>query len=180
MVGTSGGGTAGGLVPGRQEGNGENGGRVVQARLTFKHPRQHRRQWQPAQHREHGRRVGRREHRAEQQRVPPREAQQPVHAAADDANGHDHADRCQQEGGAHGRPGVRPVSGEAAFGEDQDERAKAEDLGQPGVAELDPGTRFPERQPESQEDQERRQPRAMRQPGRHDRGDDDPRAGQRL
>ena len=161
-------------VPGvlAEQGDAEHGQRVVQAGLALEHAAEQRGQRQPAQHGEDGGRVGRREHGAEQQRLPPAEAEHPVRARGDHPDADGDTDGGQQHRGRRGPPGVLPVGGQAALGEDQHEGTEAEGLGEPRVVEPDADAVLAEREAEPEEDEQRGQAKAVRQPGRHDGRDD--------
>src|SRR2546427_141733 len=81
------------------------------------------------------------------------------------------------------RPAASPApwaAAPAADGQDEDRRAQPEDLGPPGIAELDPGPGLAQGQAKAEEDQQGRQAERVREPRRHDRGDDGPGPGQQL
>ncbi len=84
----------------------------------------------------------------------------------------------QQQRPADRGPGMRPVSGQPALGEDENQRAQPENLGFPGITELDPGPRLAQGQAKADEDQQGRKAQRVREPRRHDGGYDGPGPGQ--
>ena len=77
----------------------------------------------------------------------------------------------EAERGAH-RP---PVGGEAALGQDEDERREPERLGERGVGELDAQHRLAEHHPDAEVEQQRGQAEPHGHPDRDDADQHDPR-----
>jgi hypothetical protein len=118
-----------GLRPGlAEQGHRKHGRRVVEPGLAFQHPGQLGRQRELAQHREHGRRIGRGQDRAQQKRIPPAETRQPVDHGRQDQDAYRHPGGGQQHRCRTRGPRMRPVRGQAALGQDQHERAEAQNL----------------------------------------------------
>ena len=154
-----------------EQGHREHGRRVVEPGLAFQDPGQLRRQRELTQHREHRRRIGRGQDRAQQQRIAPGETRQQPDHRRQDQHADRHPDGSQQHRGRAPQPGPalcswsgrpRPGSAPARAGP-----------GPPPARhrQTAPPARTPQRQAKTKEDQQRREPGRMRQPGRHDRGD---------
>jgi hypothetical protein len=73
---------------------------------------------------------------------------------------------------------MRPVRGQATLGQDQHQRAESQNLRQPGIVKPHPQPGLTQRQAKTEENQQRREPGSVRQPGRNDRGDHHTRRGQ--
>ena len=73
---------------------------------------------------------------------------------------------------------MRPAGRQAAFGEDQHQRAEPQSLRQPGVVKPHANPRLTQGQAETEEDEQARQADPMSEPGRHDRREHHPGSGE--
>jgi hypothetical protein len=155
--------------------DGEHDRRVVHAGLQLQRAGEPPADPDAAQHAEDRGGVRRGQHGAPQQRGAPLQVEQEVQRGPDDgdADQHRHGGErdTEAERGAH-RP---PVGGEAALGQDEDERRETERLGERGVVELDAQHRLPEHHPDAEVEEQRGQAEPHGHPDRDDADQHDPR-----
>ena len=159
--------------PGRDGGHEEHDGGVVEAGLGLEQPGDPAGERHGAQDGEDGCGIRRREHGGDEQCDLPRPAQQHVGGDPHDQHGHRDPHRREHRGRRDRPADAGPPGGEPALDEDEDEGGVPEHLGQLLGVVADAGTRLPEREPDSQVDEQRRESGPQREPHRRHRDDED-------